>query len=106
MKIIEKKIKKENELKVFYRHGKTIKGIRFTICMIVDSNKIVTFNYSRCSKRDQFSKKIGRNIAYGRALKDYNFTKKLLKNKFERNNNEIQIKPLLNKYFNSIIKTL
>lgn len=101
----EKKIKKENELKVFYRHGKT-KGIRFTICMIVDSNKIVTFNYSRCSKRDQFSKKIGRNIAYGRALKDYSSTKKLLKNKFERNNNEIQIKTLFNKYFNYIIKTL
>lgn len=31
-----------------------------------DADQVITFEFARCSKRDTFSKKIGRGIAFGR----------------------------------------
>lgn len=42
---------------------------RITICGIWDTNtNIMYFGVSRCSARDHFDKRIGRDIAYSRAL--------------------------------------
>ena len=41
-----------------------------TICMIFDSEKnLIVESTAICGPRDHFSKKIGRNISYGRCLK-------------------------------------
>lgn len=41
--------------------------IRFTICTILEDNKL-SIGYAVCSKKDHFVKKVGRNIAFARAL--------------------------------------
>jgi len=37
--------------------------------LVDDEGKLVSYGEAKCGKRDNFSKKIGRNIATGRALK-------------------------------------
>ena len=48
----------------------TCKGGR-TICYLVLSNDNMVCGYADCSEKDNFSYKIGRQIAYGRAMKRY-----------------------------------
>ena len=42
-----------------------------TNCLLVRDGKCVATGYAMCSAKDVFNKKIGRNIAVGRAIKEY-----------------------------------
>lgn len=51
--------------------GKKKSTPRVTICSIYDNNtQMLSFGISRCSAKDCFNKKIGKQIAYARAKND------------------------------------
>jgi hypothetical protein len=53
--------------KVFYFHTPYKKGFnRFTVAGQFSEDNQLTMTYAKCSKRDTFSKKIGRQISSGR----------------------------------------
>lgn len=56
------------EEKVFYYHGKTVDGRRFTVAGVFDksSKGDLIFGLALCSENDQFVKKTGRHKAAGR----------------------------------------
>lgn len=58
--------------KIFYYHGKTVDGRRFTVAGIFDStiNDNLLLGLALCSKNDQFVKKTGRHKAAGRIFAD------------------------------------
>lgn len=44
---------------------------RYTVCSILnDETRTLTFGLARCSSKDAFSKKIGRDLSYERAIKN------------------------------------
>lgn len=44
---------------------------RYTVCSILDDEtRTLTFGIARCSSKDAFSKKIGRDLSYERAIKN------------------------------------
>lgn len=56
-------------MKAYFTHAfYDIKGRRLTICGIANHDRM-SFGVAACSKKDRFVKRIGRNIAYGRAMK-------------------------------------
>ena len=59
--------------------GKVRNG--FTVCLIsenIDGKEYSALGIAQCSKKDQFNKKVGRLISYGRALKELNRIKSRL----------------------------
>ena len=65
-------------MKTYYLHSKTDGGRRFTVAGLVEQQKdcyVVNGGVALCSQKDQFIKRIGRDIASGRARKNKNFVK-------------------------------
>ena len=65
-------------MKTYYLHSKTDGGRRFTVAGLVEQQKdcyVVNGGVALCSGKDQFVKRIGRDIASGRARKKQNFVK-------------------------------
>lgn len=61
-------------------HGKTQKGKRFTVVGIYDRlSREIRFGIALCGPKDNFSKRLGRVIARGRALKNPTIVKHLKK---------------------------
>lgn len=52
------------KLKFFHKHTGNRGG--FTVAYMVHENDSIEWNYARCNEMDNFSRKIGRNIACGR----------------------------------------
>ena len=65
-------------MKILYYHSPFIgnKRPRVTICGVYEEDQensfLLTLASARCSKKDHFSRKAGRIISYGRAIKAYN----------------------------------
>lgn len=58
----------------YYYYIKDINAKKIaTVCLLAENGEIVSRGLSICSELDQFSKKLGRTIAHGRALKGYKF---------------------------------
>lgn len=63
------------EYEVHFRHIRDLEGARrITLCHIVNHElNEIFFEFSICSKKDQFNKKIGRKISLGRLNNDFFF---------------------------------
>lgn len=56
----------------YYYYIKDINAKKIaTVCLLAENGEIVSRGLAICSELDQFSKKLGRTIAHGRALKGY-----------------------------------
>ena len=53
-----------DKIKYFHKHTGNHGG--FTVAYVVKDNGTIEWNYARCNEHDNFSRKIGRNIASGR----------------------------------------
>lgn len=59
-----------NKHSVFYGHGTAkSKNQRFTLAIVPTSGTTANIGIAVCSSKDVFVKRVGRNIAYGRAMK-------------------------------------
>ena len=51
--------------------GKSVSLPRYTVCSVLnDETRTLAFGIARCSPKDAFSKKIGRELSYERAIKN------------------------------------
>lgn len=60
---------KMENVDVRFKHGKRNDGVRYTFAMVITPENKVAFATAMTNPRDNFSRKIGRNIAIGRAKK-------------------------------------
>lgn len=59
-----------NKQFVFHTQPQEGTNVRVTVVGVLKENNEMSIGVSRCSKKDQFIRKLGRNIATGRALKN------------------------------------
>jgi len=90
-------------------HGQTKNGKRFTVVGIYDEKqnaKEINYGISICGPRDQFTKKLGRTIAKGRALKNPTIKQHLKKKLPYTKQGYNELKKSVNTVFSQVEKSI
>ncbi|MEA3414192.1 MAG: hypothetical protein U9Q99_01560, partial [Nanoarchaeota archaeon] len=89
------KVNNQKDQNIVFRHGTNHSGNRFTMCAITIDNQM-SIGIAKCNKKDQFVKKTGRLISFGRAYKNQLTGKQTFKSQLSNK------KEIFNEFFTKI----